>query len=341
MTGNTNKNLAIETRGLTKIYGGVRALDGVDLEVPAGEPFGLLGPNGAGKTTLISILSTIINASGGKALVAGLDVTTQQAAVRSKIGILFQDPSLDERLTARENLTLHCSLYGVPPRDRNRKMDEAFDLIELSARQHDFVKTFSGGMRRRLEIARTLLHTPQVLFLDEPTIGLDPQTRDHIWLHLEKLNAEHGITTILTTHYMEEADRLCKRIAIIDNGKIVAVGSPEDLKKSMGESILTMHTDKPAGLLELLGLTAEERALALTLPDRLTLNIAEPERILSRAFRLGEANGIIVSSVGISRPTLNDVFMKFTGRELRDEQQMTKSAASPLLKFRAAAKGRK
>jgi ABC-2 type transport system ATP-binding protein len=312
---------AIETRKLTKQYGGsVIALDSVDLLVERGESFGLLGPNGAGKTTLISILSTLLRPTSGKALVAGLDVATHQSAVRSKIGIVFQDPSLDERLTARENLILHCSLYGIPTRRRAARVDWALDLIELSQRRNDLVRTFSGGMRRRLEIARCLLHTPEVLFLDEPTIGLDPQTRDHIWSYLERLGKEQNITIILTTHYMEEADRLCGRVAIIDSGRIVAVDTPDHLKKSLGENLVTLITDRPGELLEILDLSPQEQEQAVVLSDRLALNVISPERVLSNAFRLGEARGIKVSSVSISRPTLNDVFLKYTGRELRDEQ---------------------
>jgi ABC-2 type transport system ATP-binding protein len=310
---------AIETQKLCKNYNGLKALDCVDLEIARGETFGLLGPNGAGKTTLISILSTLTRASGGRALVAGLDVARQQSAVRRAIGIVFQDPSLDEKLTGRENLLLHCSLYAVPPADRAARTDWALDLVELTARQNDVVRKYSGGMRRRLEIARSLLHTPQVLFLDEPTLGLDPQTRDHIWVYLEKLK-QQGITTILTTHYMDEADRLCDRIALIDFGKISMVDTPRRLKRRLGENLITLMTDEPQPLLDLLkDMPGGNHAAAQVHDGRLVLTVDSPERALSEIFRQATAGGIAIKSVNIHQPTLNDVFLKFTGRELRDE----------------------
>jgi len=332
---------AIETQKLTRTFGTLTALDAVDLAVEKGEAFGLLGPNGAGKTTLVSILSTLLRPTSGKAFVAGLDVDAKQAAVRAKIGIVFQDPSLDEKLTARENLQLHCSLYGVPVRDRRKRIDWALDLIELRPRGNDLVKTFSGGMKRRLEIARCLIHTPEVLLLDEPTIGLDPQTRDHIWQYLERLTAEHGMTTIITTHYMDEADRLCNRVAIIDNGRISAVDSPTALKQALGDNIVTISTDRPADLLAALALSPEEHARAAVHSDRIVLNTATPETALSAAFRTGEASGILISSVSISHPTLNDVFLKYTGRELRDEPKNNGKTNSPFIQARArSAKGK-
>lgn len=324
---------AIETKGLTKKYGTLTALDSIDLEIEKGQAFGLLGPNGAGKTTLISILATLLKATSGSASVAGFDVTDQQKSVRAKIGIVFQDPSLDDKLTARENLDIHCSLYGMPIRSRASRIDWALDLVELRSRQKDLVKKFSGGMKRRLEIARCLLHTPEVLFLDEPTVGLDPQTRDHIWTYLQRLGREQGITTVLTTHYMEEADILCNHVAIIDNGRIAAVDTPENLKKNLGDTIVTLCTDKPEELLKTLDLSPEEYKLASVLPDRLTLNVALPEQALSKAFRIGEASGIKLSSVSISNPTLNDVFLKYTGRELRDDKSAsTKNSAFQRMK---------
>jgi ABC-2 type transport system ATP-binding protein len=247
-------------------------------------------------------------------------VVKEQAKVRAKIGIVFQDPSLDERLTARENLALHCSLYGIPIRERRDRIDWALDFIELTARQHDLVKTYSGGMRRRLEISRCLVHRPEVMFLDEPTVGLDPQTRERIWSYLATLGSDLGITIVLTTHYMEEADRLCSRVAIIDLGRIVVVGAPEELKQGLGDSIVELTSDRPAELLAMLGLTEEEQGRASVLNNRITLSVSDPERALSHAFRVGEARGIEVRSVSISRPTLNDVFLKFTGRELREEK---------------------
>ena len=309
---------AIEIEKLTKKYNGLTALDAVDLQVVRGETFGLLGPNGAGKTTLLSILCTLVNATSGRAVLAGLDVARDQGAVRRKIGIVFQDPSLDEKLTGRENLLLHCSLYAVPPADRAARTDWALDLVELSARQHDPVRKYSGGMRRRLEIARCLLHTPEVLFLDEPTLGLDPQTRDHIWVYLQKLKAQ-GITTMLTTHYMEEADRLCDRIGLIDFGKINMVDTPENLKRRLGSNLITLMCEAPAQLLDALALPDDKHALAQVHEDRLVLTVDDPERALSKVFQKATERSIRIRSVSIHQPTLNDVFLKFTGRELRDE----------------------
>lgn len=308
---------AIETQKLTKTYGKIAALDGVDLCVEPGEAFGLLGPNGAGKTTLISIMSTLIRATSGRAFLCGLDVAREEISVRRRIGIVFQDPSLDEKLTARENLLLHCSLYAMPMHKRAERVNWALDLVELAPRQHDLVRKYSGGMRRRLEIARSLLHTPEVLFLDEPTLGLDPQTRDHIWVYLERLR-EQGITTMLTTHYMDEADRLCSRIAIIDNGRIVVTDTPSKLKKNLGDNLVTLFTDNPGVLLD--ALNGELRDSARTLADRLVLNVSRPGPALAQVFRTAADHNIDIKSVNIAQPTLNDVFLKFTGRDLREER---------------------
>lgn len=310
---------AIETQKLTKQYGKLTALDSVDLTVEPGEAFGLLGPNGAGKTTLISILSTLIRATSGKAFLAGLDVARDEVRVRRKMGIVFQDPSLDEKLTGRENLMLHCSLYAMPMNKRADRVKWALDLVELTSRQNDIVRKYSGGMRRRLEIARSLLHTPEVLFLDEPTLGLDPQTRDHIWVYLERLR-EQGITTVLTTHYMEEADRLCSRIAIIDDGHIVITDTPSMLKKTLGDNLVTLFTDRAAALLDSLDFAPGQRALAQVHADRLVLNTDSPETALAQAFRIAAGADIDIKSVNISQPTLNDVFLKYTGRDLREER---------------------
>ena len=310
---------AIETEKLTKTYGPVKALDAVGLTVNRGESIGLLGPNGAGKTTMISILCTLVRATSGRAVVAGLDVARKEAAVRRKIGIVFQDPSLDEKLTARENLLLHCSLYAVPMSERDERTSWALDLVELTNRKDDLVRKYSGGMRRRLEIARSLLHTPEVLFLDEPTLGLDPQTRDHIWVYLQKLR-DQGITTVLTTHYMEEADRLCDRLAIIDNGRISVVDSPSRLKKRLGDNLITLKTERAKDLLGLLEIEEEQRERVQVLDDRLVLPARKPEVMLGQVFRAAAQHGIDIGAVSISQPTLNDVFLKFTGRDLREER---------------------
>src|SRR6266850_5700990 len=230
----------ISLQGLTKKFGDLTAVDHIDLEVKKGEIFGLLGPNGAGKTTTISMLITIRAISDGKATVNGFDVATEPSKVRASCGIVFQEPSIDTTLSALENLELHARLYGVPKGIRKQRIEEMLTLVDLKDRQHSVVKTFSGGMKRRLEIARGLLHQPAVIFLDEPTLGLDPQTRQYIWEYIERLRREMGTTFVLTTHYMEEADRLCDRIGIIDHGKIVALGTPKELKDSLGGDTVVM-----------------------------------------------------------------------------------------------------
>ncbi|VVB67087.1 putative ABC transporter ATP-binding protein [Candidatus Norongarragalina meridionalis] len=227
---------AIETEKLTKKYGELTAVDGLDLRIKRGEIFGLLGPNGAGKTTLISMLCTMLEPTSGKARVNGFDVETQASEVRKSIGIVFQDPSLDDELTAWENLDIHGELYGMRGGAKQKAIENALQIVELYDKKDELVKHYSGGMKRRLEIARGLMHAPAVLFLDEPTIGLDPQTRRHIWDSVRKMNREKGVTVILTTHYIDEADVLCGRVGIVDHGKIVACDAPSKLK-TKGESL--------------------------------------------------------------------------------------------------------
>jgi ABC-2 type transport system ATP-binding protein len=228
----------IHVEHLVKNYGAFTAVDDISFDVEAGEIFAFLGPNGAGKTTTIKILTTLLKATSGKVEIDGLDPTTNQNEVRKRFGIVFQDPSLDDELTAYENMDIHGVLYKVPRRVRSERIEGLLKLVELWDRRNDRAKTFSGGMRRRLEIARGLLHTPKILFLDEPTLGLDPQTRNHLWTHVRKLNEEQHVTVFLTTHYMEEADRVADRMAIIDHGRIVAQGSPAELKTQTGSETL-------------------------------------------------------------------------------------------------------
>src|ERR1700726_3930946 len=235
----------ISVRDLVKTYGKVEAVRGIDLEVGAGEIFGFLGPNGAGKSTTISILCTLVRPTSGVAQVAGIDVLKDPSAVRARIGLVFQDPSLDGQLTGRENLDFHAYLYGLPAATRKRRIDDALAIVELTEGAESTVLTYSDGMRRRLEIARGILHYPQVLFLDEPTLGLDPQTRSRIWAYLHELRKREGITLFMTTHYMDEAE-LCDRIAIIDHGQIIALGTPDELKAMVGGDVLTVATRQTA-----------------------------------------------------------------------------------------------
>jgi ABC-2 type transport system ATP-binding protein len=295
------------------------ALDNIDLEIEKGELFGLLGPNGAGKTTLISILSTILPATSGNALVCGCDAQTQQHQVRKCIGIVFQDPSLDDELTGEENLDFHGRLYGMDKRTRISKIDEALRLVDLADRRKDIVKTYSGGMRRRLEIARGLMHKPEVLFLDEPTLGLDPQTRRRIWGYIRELKNSFGMTIILTTHYMEEAERLCSRIAIMDKGAIVALDSPSTLKAQLGGDIVRLEIEGSVDsfLQHVNGLDAINRIAVED--NRVSLYVSHGESFVPKAFELAREAGVEIASVSMRKPNLEDVFLKLTGREIRDE----------------------
>ncbi len=310
----------VETRGLIKTYGRVEAVRGIDLAVHRGEVFGFLGPNGAGKSTTISILCTLLSPTAGQALVAGYDVTRQPGAVRARIGLVFQDPSLDDQLTARENLEFHAFLYNVPRAERRRRIDGVLEMVELTERAGSLVRTFSGGMKRRLEIARGIVHYPEVLFLDEPTIGLDPQTRNRIWEYLHALRRREEITIFMTTHYMDEAEQ-CDRIAIIDHGQIIAQGTPEELKAGVGGDVVTVTTRNPA-------LAADEIRRAFELEpavdgSNLRLEVADGASFVPRLVR---DLTVPVSAVTLSRPTLDHVFLKLTGKAIRDEEVDQKDA---------------
>src|SRR5512145_1858466 len=235
--------LPIQTHQLTKAYNQFKAVDNLEITVERGEIFGLLGPNGAGKTTTVSMLCTILKPTSGTATVNGFDLVREANKVRKSIGIVFQDPSIDDRLTARENLVMHANLYGVPASEQKERVDRILKLVELEDRADDLMRTYSGGMRRRLELGRGLIHYPKILFLDEPTVGLDPQTRDHIWKYIKELKEAHDITLVLTTHYMDEADRLSYRIAIIDHGRIVVLDSPQKLKETLEGDVVTVRAN--------------------------------------------------------------------------------------------------
>ncbi len=304
----------IEVSGLTKRYGEVEAVRGIDLAVYPGETFGFLGPNGAGKTTTIKILCTLANATSGNAKVAGLDTATQRDAVRRNIGLVFQDTTLDGYLTAEQNLRFHAEMYGVPKDALTPRMRQVLDMVGLWDRKDSLVSTFSGGMQRRLEIARGLLHAPHVLFLDEPTVGLDPQTRSSIWAYINELKGREDITIFLTTHYMDEAEH-CDRIAIIDHGRIVAIDTPEALKASVGKDRVQIHTaDDQAAIADLaraFGIDAAIHEGSVTFP------VAAGEQFVPRLFT---ELGVPIRSVSVSRPSLDDVFMSYTGKTIRDAE---------------------
>jgi ABC-2 type transport system ATP-binding protein len=309
---------AIETNDLTRSFNGLMAVDKLNISVERGEVFGLLGPNGAGKTTTISMLCTILKPTSGRASVNGFDIVKQATQVRKSIGIVFQDPSIDDRLTGRENLYMHANLYGVPSGEQKSRIDRVLKLVELENRADSLLRTYSGGMRRRLEIARGLIHYPKVLFLDEPTIGLDPQTREHIWSYIEELRKAHDITTILTTHYMDEADRLSDRIAIMDYGKIVASNTPAGLKEALEGDIITVKTKEASKLSsELSGMNGILRTNVVD--DELEATVRGGKALLPRIVETAAKNGIFVESVSLREPNLEDVFLHYTGREIRPE----------------------
>jgi ABC-2 type transport system ATP-binding protein len=308
---------SVEVHDLKKRYGDLEAVRGVTFDVAPGETFGFLGPNGAGKSTTISMLCTLITPTGGWARVAGHDVAKDPLGVRRRIGLVFQDPTLDEYLTAQENLRFHAELYRMPKERTAQRIDVVIEMVGLAHRRNDLVRTFSGGMKRRLEIARGLLHSPRVLFLDEPTVGLDPQTRVNIWDYIQRLRDREKITIFLTTHYMDEAE-YCDRIAIIDNGEIVTMDTPDALKAAVGKDRISMRTeDDPKARAEL----GERFGLeATSTSDGLTFQVPGGEEFVPRLF--AELDVPIVA-VSIARPTLDDVFMNHTGRTIRDAEAST------------------
>ncbi|MEV3926131.1 ABC transporter ATP-binding protein [Actinomadura coerulea] len=305
---------AVEVDGLTKRFGDVEAVRGIDFTVRPGEIFGFLGPNGAGKSTTINMLCTLLRPSGGSARVAGHDVVRERDAVRRNIGLVFQDPTLDGYLSGEQNLRFHAELYGVPRSVTADRIRQVLEMVNLWDRRGDLAQTYSGGMKRRLEIARGLLHSPRVLFLDEPTVGLDPQTRASIWEYIRHLQAAEEITIFMTTHYMDEAE-YCGRIAIMDSGRIVALDTPEALKAGVGEDRIRIQT-------------ADDEAAIAALRDRFGLEAAVSEGAVAFSVAAGEAFvprlfaelGVPIRSVNVARPSLDDVFMSFTGTTIRDAE---------------------
>jgi ABC-2 type transport system ATP-binding protein len=306
---------AIAVRDLVKTFGEVRAVRGVNFEVPVGEVFGFLGPNGAGKTTTINMLCTLAKPTSGEAWVAGHDVVRERDDVRRNIGLVFQDPTLDGYLTAEQNLKLHAELYGVQSNLVRPRMQQVMEMVGLWDRKDSVVATFSGGMRRRLEIARGLMHSPRVLFLDEPTIGLDPQTRRSIWDYIRELKEREEITIFMTTHYMDEAE-WCDRIAIMDHGEIVALDSPEALKAGVGKDRVTIQTDDNEAAIAALARQFEIEAQVSE--GVVVFGVAAGEQFVPRLFAEFE---LPIRAVSVSRPTLDDVFMSYTGSTIRDAEE--------------------
>lgn len=318
----------IEVNNIKKKYKTVTAVKGISFTVQAGEVFGFLGPNGAGKSTTINILCTLVKPTAGKAAINGYNVITQPQEVRASIGIVFQDPSLDERLTAYENLLFHALIYNVPASDREKRITKVLKMVELYPRQHELVRTFSGGMKRRLEIARGLLHYPKVLFLDEPTLGLDPQTRRRMWDYIKELKEKEGITIFLTTHYMDEAEN-CDRIAIIDYGEIIALDTPLKLKQLVGGDVISVTTDKQEQLEK--ELKTRFQLAVFQENGRLFFEVKNGETFLPEFIKSLKTP---LNSISVRQPTLDDVFLKLTGRTIREESGDTFGAIRAHLRAR-------
>src|SRR5665213_3468746 len=305
---------AVVAESLGRRFGDFVAVRDVSFTVAEGEAFGFVGPNGAGKSTTINMLCTLLRPTSGQAWIAGLDVARQPLQVRQQIGLVFQDTTLDDYLTAAENLRFHAELYGVGAAVREQRLDALLEMVDLNDRRDDLVSTFSGGMKRRLEIARGLIHSPRVLFLDEPTLGLDPQTRSHIWEYINELRRRETITIFLTTHYMDEAEH-CDRLAIVDNGSLVAIDTPDALKATIGKDRIELHVDDTsAPVAELAGRFAIEARLS---EGAVVFHVAGGEQFVPRLFaELRQP----IRSIRVARPSLDDVFMTYTGRTIRDAE---------------------
>jgi len=309
---------AIEARNLTKKFGDLTAVNRVNLEIENGEIFGLLGPNGVGKTTLIHMLATILPPTKGVAEVAGADIHKDPDSVRKAIGIVFQEPSLDNRLTGRENLDFHGRMYSMTKEQRDERIKKVLEIVGLRDRANVLVQNYSGGMKRRLEMARGLMHRPKILFLDEPTLGLDPQTRRIIWEHIRALNEVEKVTIILTTHYIEEADYLCNRVAIIDYGKMVALDTPNALKDRLKGDVVSIKISNPEKYLGIFRKSKLVKGVKIV-DGTLHLRVSSGERAIPRLIDLANKHDGQVHTVSLSRPTLEDVFIHYTGRAIREE----------------------
>jgi len=311
---------AIKVEDLTKTFNGnFNAVDHISFTVEEGELFGILGPNGAGKTTAINMLTTLLKPTSGYAEVAGHSIVKERDAVRNDIGIVFQETALDNRLTGFENLEFHSVMYSMEKEERRERIREVLEVVELSDKADLLVEKYSGGMKRRLEIARGLIHRPKVLFLDEPSLGLDTQTRRHIWEYIGRLNREK-VTVVLTTHYMEEADYLCNRVAIVDHGKIVAMDSPKNLKDSLGGDVVAMElAENGMDLGE--GFKGHDWVKGVDHHDgTLDLRVSNADKHLPEIFAMAERKGVAINSVNIRKPSLEDVFLKYTGKTIRESE---------------------
>ena len=320
----SNMLYSIEIKSLTKSFGDVTAVNNISLSVKNGEIFGFLGPNGAGKSTTIMILTTLLKPTSGQALISGFDVATNAKQVRQNIGYVQQEITVDEYLTGRENLLLQAKLNHIPKNEIDKRIDEILTLIELTDKQDKTVVTYSGGMRKRLDIAGGLLHRPKVLFLDEPTVGLDIQTRRKIWQYIKKIHDEFKMTIFLTTHYMEEADQLCDRIGIIDDGKIQVIDSPENLKKAMGNEVISIIFEEGENRDSFLSELEKIEFVSKINKDgsKLTLFASNGTEVIPKIFYISSKLDIKITSISLTQPTLDDVFISYTGHEIRDDDSM-------------------
>jgi ABC-2 type transport system ATP-binding protein len=314
------EDAVVSVEGLTHHYGTLRAVNNISFSVRGGQIFSLLGPNGAGKTTTINVLITLIPIQKGRAIVAGFDVAKEKGEVRKSIGVVFQDQRLDRDLTVWETLDFHGRIYSISEEIRRPRIDELLSLVELVDKRDELTKNLSGGMKRRLEIARGLLVRPKVLFLDEPTVGLDPQTRKRIWAYIKKVNRKEGVTVLLTTHYMDEADQNSDVVCIMDRGEIIVSGTPDDLKSSLHQDFLQLHTENNPRAHELIGempcVSKIENA-----SSGLIVKFKENAPLTSELIELLRKEGIRIMTITWVNPTLDDVFIRYTGRGLNEIDQ--------------------
>lgn len=315
----------IETFNLTKKFGDFIAVDNIDLSIYEGEIFGFLGPNGAGKTTTIKMLSTLLHPTSGEGKICGYDITKNHNDIRRSIGIVFQYPAIDDQLTGEENLDFHARMYGMKSGERKERISYVLDLVNLKDKAKVFVKNYSGGMKRRLEIARGLMHSPKVLFLDEPTLGLDPQTRIHIWKYIKKLNKEDSVTILLTTHYMEEADSLCDRIGIIDKGKILVIDKPNNLKNMIGKDIIRIVSKDSSKLSDLLKKNKITEDVKIH-DSTIDIEVNNGEEKIPIIMRIANKNKIEIRSISLNKPSLENVFLYYTGKTIREEEASRKDS---------------
>jgi ABC-2 type transport system ATP-binding protein len=309
----------IKTKNLTKKFNGFTAVDNISFKVNKGEIFGFLGPNGAGKTTTIKMLITLLKPTNGDAEIAGYNIHKEKNEVRKNIGVVFQEPALDEILTGEENLDYHARMYGLDKEKRNDRINAVLKLVDLEEKKDLLVKTYSGGMKRRLEIARGLMHFPNILFLDEPTLGLDSQTRRAIWDYIKEMNEKEGTTIFLTTHYMDEADFLCDRLGIIDHGKILVIDTNSNLKNSVGKDVITLSCTNMDKLIERLEKESWVKQIK-KFDTFFTVGVQKGEEKIPVVIEIAQSLGIKIKSISVRKPTLDDVFLSFTGRSIPENE---------------------